>query len=100
EPELLEVIVTKVIDSTDGTTLMGTLVLGFPMLYPGAEAGGDPNQFKSGFLLKDQLYSHAIPLPDRGALAQKLAAALRPSAGARDGLVLDIGGIPHQVFLR
>jgi len=103
EPELLEVIVTKVIDSTDGTTLMGTLVLGFPMLYPGDEYGEDPNQFKSGFLLKGreaQLYSHAIPLPDRGALAQKLATTLRPSAGARDDLVFDIGGIPHQVFLR
>ena len=47
---------------------MGTLVLGFPMLYPGAEYGEDPNQFKSGFLLEGhegQLYSHAIPLPYR-----------------------------------
>ena len=100
EPELLEVIVTKVIDSTDGSTLMGTLVLGFPMLYPGDEYGEDPNQFKSGFLLKGQIYSHAIPLPDRGALAQKLGTTLRSSAAARDDLVLDIGGIPHQVFLR
>jgi class 3 adenylate cyclase len=100
EQELLEIIVTKVIDSTDGSTLMGTLVLGFPMLYPGDEYGEDPNQFKSGFLLKGQLYSHAIPLPDRGALAQKLATTLRSSAAARDDLVLDIGGIPHQVFLR
>src|SRR5881628_255511 len=64
-------VITKIIDPTENRTV-GALALGFPALRVGG-------QLKNGFLLRDRLYSEAIPETSAPAVAQRLAYEIKGS---------------------
>jgi class 3 adenylate cyclase len=91
-PVLHEVVLTRMVDPVTSRVL-GTLVLGFRVDDPGEEGSGVA-PIRTGLWLEGRLYSRTIP----AALAPELATML--DAPRDDEHVVDVGGVPHRVFVR
>src|SRR6185503_3925546 len=85
EVELIEFIVTKIIDSTD-RTFLGALVLGFPMLNFGEDHIANTNRIKTAFFLDGRLHSQDLPAASERAVTQRLAEEIQAARPVRDDL--------------
>jgi class 3 adenylate cyclase len=89
-PTLHEVVLTRIVDAVSERRL-GTLVLGFAMDDPGAEAGAIV-PIRMGIWLERRLFSRTIP----ATLVPALAAAL--DAPTTEPIVT-LDAVPHRVFV-
>lgn len=101
EVDLIEFIVTKIVDPTD-RTFLGALVLGFPMLNLGDDPVADPDldHIKTAFFLDGRLHSQDLPAAIRHSVTQHLTEEIKASRSARDDLEMTLAGAPHRVFYR
>ncbi len=97
---LHEVILTKIIDPTNGRVL-GALVQGFRVDSFAEKSLNSMSQIQSGILLDGEIHSRSIPEPTRLAIVQKINAALSSSSSDAQGrFPISINNRPHTVLFR
>jgi class 3 adenylate cyclase len=96
---LLEVIVTKISDSTTHQTL-GALVLGFPLPDLAERTMREMSDILSGIWLDGEIHSRSIPEAQRASLAKLVGDEIKRSALPRDSFVVNVNGAPHRVFYK
>lgn len=100
---LLEVIITRIIDSRTGESV-GTLALGFavPNLMPDSRTDQPLNvetsRIQSGIWLDEQLYSSDIAEAVRPGVEQRVTASARTAQRGAGDYLAQIDGIPYRVF--
>jgi class 3 adenylate cyclase len=95
--QLLEIIVTKVIDPADAQTL-GAVVLGFPLFDPGEITLKEMSEILSGIWLEGQIHSRTIAESMRAPLTRHLATEIGGTNHSEDTFVLELGDKPYRVF--
>ncbi|MBI3415853.1 MAG: adenylate/guanylate cyclase domain-containing protein [Verrucomicrobia bacterium] len=98
--ELLEIVVTKILDASVNDELRGALVLGFPLSELTDSAPIDADQIKSGFFVGGRFFSRAISTAANQALVTRLSEVIGKMNQPGAQLGLEIAGEPHQIFNR
>ncbi len=97
--QLLEVVVTPIIDAASGQTL-AALVIGVPIGDLGGNDLKQMSQIRSGILLHDQLHAPTIPQEIQADLSRRLKEEIELHPQPRDEFIIDVAGKPHQVFYK
>jgi class 3 adenylate cyclase len=101
DTRLHEVILTKIVDPADDTVL-GALVLGFPVSPESEKSLSRLSQIQSGILLDGEIYStfKTIPESTRPLIAAAVTNALKGGEVAETKFTLNIDGRPNTIFVR
>lgn len=96
KPELLEVIVTKILD---GAELKGALVIGIPFSNSTEKDLRDFSHIKSGIWVDNMLYTSSLAAADRVEINTKMREMVETQKMKLEGTFDVLVGVePHQVF--
>lgn len=97
--QILETIVTPILDPDDTGKTIGALAIAFP-LDLGERAMEGISRIKSGFFLENKLFSATIPAAVHTNFLRGFQAELARAGEAGEQFIFPIDGIPHRVFYR
>jgi len=99
QPELLEVIVTR-IEDLEGK-MLGALILGFPFVNTAERSLTDFSHIKSGMWLDGRLFSNSLEAADEVEINTNMRSMMEQKSKETEGAFnVAIAGAPHQVFFQ